>query len=1157
MLVELSKESSEAVADKKRVESEIRALDYFLDLIAKGKIGSDKELRVRAINKLDSRGYLLDERDNFVEKNGLYFGIASTGDFKVDPTVRIEDEEKLSILTELYSLGNDNSIPQEIRSNLIAIYKGDEKAAARLETILSSSEDEQLQNKIENLLFRESTSRRKLNLEKSFYDILNASVDIAPAIAVLETYEGKETDDLVLVEKLRTKALAKRRTEILKVCWGELKSPSVNYDQSLAIIDVLGKSQFPKDREAFILAAKEVYKLELANYRGAVAKTVNYNSTFEEIQRVQESLPLRPSIGEYDYVQTQIDIKEKTARQFSNILGYKRLETGASIRGDFGKKDPDTILSKIDALPDDTQQDINLKRELVNLYKSYAATNDGEMFDERFAKQIIDKIQTDLEARFVSPEKGLNKEALSYLRERFITSIFPLVESFRDDPRTKEVMEDFLEKETSDDEVKNPRLKYIQKLKILESQRPLTDNERLYLESVQLLSVFNPYLVGVVTADFGVTSEFLRHHFENISRQTITELKDGDYVPLIQVGLGPNGVAALGEVVRNNPELAAQMLVVDQGDQPGGPFAIPQGKAWELNSANRRGTKGPTLPDEPNFEELKTVRAYGSPLRWYPGERSKRSKNVRQGSINTTVDYLPVPDDLSIVRYPTNEDLQMIIALQAAMLVKRVALKTKVIEITDNPNIEDQGDKIVTLEIEESNGKTRTLKLKTDGRFIASGLGERTYGFDERGKRAERVIEETKNMKEFPKLSTTLDAFRSLAGRVEKRYSPGETLVIYGGGNSADTLLEFIGNIFQSDNPLVREISKVYVVTEKNLSARPRYSLINDLKPRNGRGNLIEFVNGKVGDVDFTDNSPKIKDRKIVVYDTQGNIIVDNEGNPIVADAAIAAAGFRAQLDEVFSSSLEGRSFKSSGEDSAVEPLLLPTNDKVSVANTLKGDSNTLFLGVASKPGFDSPEKLSQLPQEAREALLRNGAENAVAIGFRAPDTQAAVNIWLNSRQVNLEKKEIKEREQLQLEGDIRPGVKIRINKIINNGDGFIPDFVGDEASLLSPLISYEIGNKIELFTTKDGQTKDFTGTLTFSVEYNQNTQDFLLGFESGSPSLSKEVWEELVRVFMGKDIQKYALSILKKRRKDPKLEVSIAFQRGKLNPRKTFAQGK
>ena len=89
-------------------------------------------------------------------------------------------------------------------------------------------------------------------------------------------------------------------------------------------------------------------------------------------------------------------------------------------------------------------------------------------------------------------------------------------------------------------------------------------------------------------------------------------------------------------------------------------------------------------------DEIKTVRAYGSPLRWYPGER-KNNGDIRQGSINTTVDYLPTPDNLSSARYPTNEELQSVLSLQTAMLVKNIALETRVVSIDPNPNEEEQG----------------------------------------------------------------------------------------------------------------------------------------------------------------------------------------------------------------------------------------------------------------------------------------------------------------------------------------------------------------------------------------------------------------------------------------------------------------------------------
>ncbi len=265
----------------------------------------------------------------------------------------------------------------------------------------------------------------------------------------------------------------------------------------------------------------------------------------------------------------------------------------------------------------------------------------------------------------------------------------------------------------------NPRSKYELRLSLLRKQRELSPTEERYLRSVEILSTLNPYLVACASVSPGETSEFLRQHFNKVSENTLANLQDGDYVPLVQIGLGPDGLAGLGELVRNNPNLARQTLVIDAGKQPGGPFAVPEGPAWELNSANSRGNEGRTMPDLPNGNELKTVRAYGSPAtRWYPGER-KVGKDTRAGSINTTVDYLPTPDDTSKARYPTNEELQLILSMQTALLTNNLALSTRLIDIAKNPDPESQGDKIVTLEITNKDGSKKELKLRTDGLFVS------------------------------------------------------------------------------------------------------------------------------------------------------------------------------------------------------------------------------------------------------------------------------------------------------------------------------------------------------------------------------------------------------------------------------------------------------
>ena len=68
------------------------------------------------------------------------------------------------------------------------------------------------------------------------------------------------------------------------------------------------------------------------------------------------------------------------------------------------------------------------------------------------------------------------------------------------------------------------------------------------------------------------------------------------------------------------------------------------------------------------------------------------------------------------------------------------------------------------------------------------------------GSRAERVLKETEKNKGFPKISTTLEAFKALSDRRKTKTSPGETLVIWGSGNSADTLIENIAMLVTADH---------------------------------------------------------------------------------------------------------------------------------------------------------------------------------------------------------------------------------------------------------------------------------------------------------------------------------------------------------------------
>ncbi|MDO8598483.1 MAG: hypothetical protein Q7S02_00050 [bacterium] len=1097
----------------------------------------------------DGQGDLLDESGAFVDIQKPGNGGLLRRDDLLNKKIAQEDVE---ILVRLRKAVGDSVFPDEVRGNLRKyVQTNDGKILERLNTVLAASANDQMSSEVNSLVKDLVNTRRIVKLKKDVYGGIVQDVSVAESSRSIAQFEGKEASDVALVAELQTAVAARRKRDIVRSASQSLRREGRDTDRVIAEATPLLGSSRPDERDAGIQLVKTAYTAEIASFKDDVQKLINKNVDPEMLRIRIDGLPIRPSVGDIDYVQTVIDTRATAFQSVGDILKVRAIEAATRIRENFASQGVDLVLANIDDLSGETARDRAMKVQLLELYKSYVAASRPEIFDDRFAEEIRRREAEQLQEKFVSPEKGKNKEAFYFVRSRFVETIYPLVESLRADKATAPKIKSFLESDEKNPSKQNPRRQFEQRMGLLEKQRSLTDAERGYLESVELLSVFNPYLVACAYADPGVTSEFLRHHFERLSSETVSDLKDGDYFPLLQIGMGPNGLAALGEVVRNNPDLASSMLVVDAGKQPGGPFAIPEGAAWELNSANRRGSGGRTLPKKPGPEELKTVRSYGSPLRWYPGERGT-DNGIRQGSINTTVDYLITPDDLSTARYPTNEELQIVLSMQAAVLTKNIALETKVVGLEKNPDPHAKGDKLVTLEITES-GRVRRVKIAVDAIFGATGLGESGYGFKLEGSKAEKVIAQTRDMG-FPKITRTLEAFNALAGRSREQVSPGETLVIWGKGNSADTLIEYIGSIFQGDNPRVRDITKVYVISDGDLSARPRYALINDLKPRNGRGNLIEQVNARVFDVDFASREGEPSARKLVFYGDGGQIIQDRSGSPIVADAAIAATGFRSRLDALFEKYAEEKS--DDAREELREPLTLPTNEEVTVAETLTSDPTVLILGTASKPEFDSVDKLAQLPVEAREALLRNGAENAVAIGFRAPDTQAAVNVWLNSRDVNVEgKSAMTTREQLIVDGGERakPGETIWLDRVIESGDTKTPNNVDDEIRLLSPLFTYNVGNSVEL---SNAEGRRFTGELEFVMTYNPESQALGLSLnESTETAVSRSVLEAVKKACMDKDFQKYALVSLKKKRKNPRLDLVLSFRNGFVDPKKTFVQ--
>jgi len=827
------------------------------------------------------------------------------------------------------------------------------------------------------------------------------------------------------------------------------------------------------------------------------------------------------------------------------------LNTSVNIRNKFVNYPPEFIFPLIEFLPQKTSFQSSLRSDLLDTYGEYLSKTNKSLF-ERFKKL----------GKFPSQkpeiERRLPNDSFDYVRGRFVASIYPLVECLRSDPRSRPRIQKFLSTSGVD---KKPRNRYELRLSALEKQRGggLDPIERSYLETVALNSLFTPYLVACANSEPEITRAYLRHHFKTLTEKTKAKLKDGDYFPLLQIGLGPNGLTALGEIVRINPNLAKSTLIVDSGSQPGGPFAVPDGPAWKLNSANPRGANTRTLSQD--FVPLPpsspaSVRSYGSPLRFYPGERNSDQEGqlepIRRGDINTSVDWSILPSDISDARYANNQDLQTVLALQTATVANNLALETKVVSIEKNPNPNSKGDKLVTLEIKEPNG-IRIVKVTTDAVICATGLGEPTYGFPIKpGSVEERIINSSKKAKGFPKISTTLEAFNAISAETGERYFPGKRIAIWGIGNSAETLTELLGGLFDKGPDFVNSIEKIYIIAEGSISDRPRYASLRDLLSRGINPNLVEIVDGRVTGVDYSLESSLSKsldpqEKKLRLYNGN-NPILDNSGEVIIVDSGIAATGFKPTIGKILQDYTQSQNqFRS---------MTLPSNEEVPVGQALIDDPNVLVLGVAFQQKNFNEETLAQLPRPSRQALEKI-SKNLVAIGFIAPQTQAAVNVWLSSSNVNLENQgnieNVIDRNSIMLnsEREVNQGGVQWFGVSVDPQNLGIPSSIRDSSRVLAPIFIHNIGNAIRLQKLKGNDVINFNGKLEFGIRYFPDSNEFEIQNNSDIP-VSQELLDAVINAFSETDCQSYAISSFNQKRKSREFEIELHFLNGYIDPRHT-----
>lgn len=188
-------------------------------------------------------------------------------------------------------------------------------------------------------------------------------------------------------------------------------------------------------------------------------------------------------------------------------------------------------------------------------------------------------------ARLKSQEASREKRpSFNFIRDSF-QDMLPLIRMLQGNPETAVMMDDVL----GDPEVRSVFIRHFSEdLKdVLARKETETDPEKLqklklkedYINSVDVLSRFNPFFVAAILANRGVVREYLQYHFETTSERTKAELEDGGYDPTIVIGAGIHSSIAMGEIARLFPNLAAGALVVDSAQYPGGPFNMPLGKA--------------------------------------------------------------------------------------------------------------------------------------------------------------------------------------------------------------------------------------------------------------------------------------------------------------------------------------------------------------------------------------------------------------------------------------------------------------------------------------------------------------------------------------------------------------------------------------------------
>jgi hypothetical protein len=265
-----------------------------------------------------------------------------------------------------------------------------------------------------------------------------------------------------------------------------------------------------------------------------------------------------------------------------------------------------------------------------------------------------------------------------------------------------------------------------------------------------------------------------------------------------------------------------------------------------------------------------------------------------------------------------------------------------------------------------------------------------------------------------------------------------------------------------------------------------------------------------------------------------------------------------------------------------VDKLTLPGAPEISVADKLKKNPKIVFVQTASDAAFNQA-KLAQLPDKSRAALLAVGPENAVAIGFRAPDTLAATKLTLDqyADSVELSKDEppprIVERKLLG-----KPVSEFTIPATIDPDDYRVQNDA-DPSRTASSLLAM-LMNKYE-FTLPQRQINQLNGTnipggvpaytsqgltgeiklsmrLQREVQTKRNAKTYweiiaapAAGYAVATPvpgAIAKALTENL----QNPTFQSYCAELISSSRsREPELTLALSFKNGRLQPATSYVE--